>query len=194
MNRNIEMKGTKELDRFLAALPANLQKQAIRQALTAAAAPIREEARLRVPKKTGMLARAIRTSSPRQNPDGTFSIKVQLTGNEHAFLGYFFEYGVAPHFIRAGDSGFSARILSRRGKSGIDVAARRGKKTGENQVLAIDGQLVSGAVHHPGIRAQPFLLPALDVRAEDAVRAFAGRIRAFIEGKTGFDVPMDEAA
>lgn len=194
MSRQFPVKGLAELDRFLSALPGNMQKQAVRQALTAAAAPIRDEARLRVPKKTGKLARAIRTGSPRQNQDGTFSVSISVTGNDHAFLGYFFEYGVKPHFIKAGDSGFSPRILGKRGKSGIDVVARRGKKKGQNQVLAIYGQLVSGAVHHPGIRAHPFLLPALDVRAEDAVRAFAGRIRAFIEGKTGFSAPMDEAA
>jgi HK97 gp10 family phage protein len=194
VSRDFPVKGLAELDRFLTALPGNLQKQAIRRGLTAAARPIRDEARLRVPKKSGKLARAIRTGSPRQNPDGTFSITVSVTGNDHAFLGYFFEYGVKAHFIRAGDSGYSARILTRRGKSGVDVAARRGKKKGQNQVLAIYGQLVSGAILHPGIRAQPFLVPALDVRAEDAVAAFAGTIRAFIEGKTGFAAPMDEAA
>jgi len=36
--------------------------------------------------------------------------------------------------------------------------------------------------------------PALDTKADDAVKAFADRIRSYLEGKTGFAAPLDEAA
>lgn len=191
MSKDYPVRGLADLDRYLAEFPAKMQKAAYRQALTAAAAPIRDEARLRAPKKTGKLARAIKTGSPRQNEDGSFTISVRLTGPD-AYVGHFLEYGVAAHFILAGDSGFSPRMLGKRGKSGIDIATRGGK--GGRQVLAIYGQYVSGAVHHPGFAAKPFMRPALDAMAGEAVAAFGARIRAYIEGKTGFATPVDEAA
>lgn len=184
MSRAFPVKGLAELEKFLSVLPQNMQKQAIRQALTAAAKPIRDEARLRAPKQSGKLARAIRTGSPRQNEDGTFSITVRVTGNEHAFLGYFFEYGVRPHLI--------ARKAAKRGPAGLKAAVSQGEKI--KGVMKIGDDFVSGVISHPGFRPQPFLVPALDIRAADAVQAFSGRIRDFIEGKTGFAAPVDEAA
>lgn len=193
---DIAVKGLKELDKFLSALPKNMQKGAYRAGLVAAAAVVRDEARLRAPKQTGLMARSIQTGSARQNQDGSFSIKVRFNaktergGNNHAFLGLFFEYGVAPHFIAAGDSGKSARLLTR--------SARDGDVLGdvETQALKIGDNFIPGAVMHPGMPARPFFRPALDAKADEAVKAFAERIRAYLEGKTGFDagVVMGEAA
>ena len=191
MNKQFPVRGVRELDRFLAAFPKKLETGAYRAALTAAAAVIRDEARMRAPKESGELARGIKSGSPRKNEDGTFSVSVRLTGKE-AFVGVFMEYGVAPHFITAGDSGLSSRLLTRKGKRGIDIAARKGKEGPE--VLSIGGRYVSGAVHHPGHVARPFMRPALDLKADEAVHAFAGRIRAFIEQKSGYAAPTDEAA
>lgn len=92
-----------------------------------------------------------------------------------------------PHYITAGGSGMSARMLTR--------AARDGGTTGvDDQVLVINGKFVTGVVLHPGQPARPFMRPALDLRADDAVQAFAARIRAYLENKTGFIAPMAEAA
>ena len=186
MSRAVPVKGLRELDRFLSVLPKNMQTGAYRAALTAAARPIRDEARLRAPKDTGEMAKGIRTGSARRNPDGTFSISVSVTG-KHAFLAVFQEYGTVPHYITAGGSGMSARMLTR--------AARDGGTTGvDDQVLVINGNFVTGAILHPGQMARPFMRPALDIRADDAVRAFADRIRAYLEKKTGFVAPLAEAA
>lgn len=187
MSRDFPVSGLKELDAYLSALPKNMQKGAYRAGLVAAAAVVRDEARLRAPKKTGAMAKSIKTGSARQNQDGTFSVQVRLDG-PHAFLGVFHEFGVRPHFIDAGDSGVSARILTRK--------ARAGEVTGdvERQALKIGENYITGGVMHPGHAAQPFMRPALDAKADEAVKAFAGRIRAFIEGKTGFAAPLDEAA
>ncbi len=169
---------------FLAALPERMQKQAYRQALTAAAAPIRDEARANARRQTGKMAAAIKSGSPRQNEDGTFQISVRLDPKkEHGFLGVFHEFGVAPHFIQAGDSGLSARKLTK--------AAKRGDVTGDVQhkALKIGGNFVGGAVFHPGMAAHPFMRPALETRRDAAIAAFAAKIRAFLEGKTGFVAP-----
>lgn len=187
MSKQFPVKGLAELDRFLSVLPKNMQKGAYRSGLTAAAAPIRDEARLRAPRKTGAMAKSIKTGSARQNQDGTFSVTIRLEG-PHAYLGIFHEYGVSPHFISAGDSGKSPRLLTR--------AARSGQVTGdvETGALKIGDNFIAGGVFHPGHAAHPFMRPALDAKADEAVKAFAAKIRAYIEGKSGFVAPVDEAA
>lgn len=184
MSKDFPVKGLRELDGYLAALPMNLQKGAYRAGLTAAAAVIRDEAKLRAPRRTGRMAQAIRTGSPRQNQDGSFSISVRLTGNNHAFLGLFHEYGVSAHFIAATGKG--------QGRVAVRKAVEAGEKIGG--VMKIGDKFVSGVVSHPGHAAHPFMRPALDAKANEAVQAFAARIRAYIEGKTGFIAPVAEAA
>lgn len=182
--RLIPVSGLKELDRFLSVFPKNMQKAAVRQGLTAAAKPVRDEARLRAPKQTGKMAKAIKTGSPRQNPDGTFSVSIRLDG-EHSFLGLFHEYGVAPH------------LIARTGKGEGRVAVRKaaaGEGTIQGGVMKIGDDFVSGIISHPGHAARPFMRPALDAKADEAIKAFGDKIRAYMEGKTGLVVPVGEAA
>lgn len=185
----IPVKGLKELDAYLSALPKKLQTGAYRAGLTAAAAVVRDEARVRAPKRTGKMAKAIRSGSPRQNQDGTFSIRVSLDKGEHGFLGLFHEFGVSPHLIASTGKG-EGRVAIRKAKDGKGKVAAG--------VLKIGDDFVSGIISHPGHRAQPFMLPALDAKAKEAVEAFRGRIVAYIEGKTGFNagapLGLDEAA
>lgn len=192
MTSQFPVKGLKELDAYLSALPKNMQKDAYRAGLVAAAAVIRDEARLLAPKATGVYAKSIKSGSARQNQDGSFSITVRPAG-PHGYLGLFHEYGVAPHFIAAGDADVSAKTLNR--------SAKRGNVVGdvERQALKIGDNYITGTITHPGHRATPHFRPALDNKADEAVQAFAGRIRAYLEGvksKTGYDViaGLDEAA
>lgn len=182
MSRDMEMKGTAELVRYLSQLPKNLENGAYRAGLTAGAKPIRDEARANARKQSGKMAKSIKTGSPRKNQDGTFSVTVSLKG-PHAYIGQFHEYGVRPHFISAGDSGKSARVLT--------SAARRGDLVGdvETQALKIGDNYITGGVMHPGHSAHPFMRPSLDAKADEAIKAFAARVRAYIEGKTGFVIP-----
>ncbi|EPR09873.1 hypothetical protein M527_07025 [Sphingobium indicum IP26] len=181
----INLKGGRELAAFLEAFPARLQKNAIRSALTAAAKPVRDQARLDAPRESGLMAKSIKTGSPRPLDDGTVSIKVRLAGS-HSYLGYFFEYGVAPHFIRAGDSGLSSRKLTQKlNREGSEEHAG---------AMKIGDKFVTGAVLHPGFAPKPFLRPALDLKADDAINAFADRLRSYLKDKTGFTAParLDE--
>lgn len=189
MAKQVSVKGLRELDRFLSALPKNMQQNAYGAGLRAAAKVVVTEARIRAPKASGKMAKAIKSGSVRRNADGHMAISVRLDprGNDHAFLGLFHEYGVAPHYINAGNADVSARKLTQ--------SVRRGGDDAGADVLVINGSLVSGAVLHPGHAAQPFLRPALDIRADEAVRAFAGAVKGYLEGKTGFIAPgLDEAA
>tara|TARA_R110002072_G_scaffold38314_4_gene110911 strand:+ start:16300 stop:16866 length:567 start_codon:yes stop_codon:yes gene_type:complete len=179
MTKSPALKGLKELDAYLSALPKNMQTGAYRAGLTAAARVVRDEARQRAPKASGKMAKAIKTGSARRNADGTFSVTVRLDdrGNNHAFLGLFFEFGVAPHYIASTGPG--------QGRVAVRKAVNSGTKIGG--VMKIGDRFVSGVIHHPGHAAKPFLRPALDAKEDEAIRAFADKIRAYIEGKTGFD-------
>lgn len=181
----IKTKGFNELNEWLSVFPAKLQKNAVKSALIAAARPVRDEARSRAEHKTGKMRKAIKTSKPNINQDGTVSVKVKLDG-DHSFLGWFQEYGVAPHFIRAGDSGKTPRLLNK--------AAKRGDVLGDVATghLKIGDNFISGEVFHPGRAARPFLRPALDVRAKDAVQAFGDRLASYLKDKTGFSAPAVE--
>lgn len=180
-----KVKGADELMRFLAAFPQKLAKNAIKAGLTAAAKPIRDQARVNAAKASGKMAKSIKTGSPSSNKDGTFSVRIRAKG-DHDYIARFIEYGVAPHFISAGDSGFSARMLTHKAeKIGIVTDADTGK-------LKIGNSFVSGAVHHPGFAARPFLRPAFDQKAEEAAEAFAERIRTYINSKTGAALPITD--
>lgn len=186
MSRTSPVRGGKDIAAALTALGKRIETQAVRSGLTAAAAVIRDEARVRAPKQTGKMAKSIKSGSPRRHQDGTFSVSVRLVG-DHAFLGFFHEYGVAPHLI-ARTSGGEGRVALRK--------AFDGKGTIKARPMKIGDRYVSGILQHPGHAAHPFLRPALDAKADEAVSAFRNKIVAVVEGKTGYniDAGADEAA
>lgn len=181
----LQVKGLKETMEFLENFPKRIQTGAVRSALTAAAKPVRDQARTNAPRETGKLAKAIKTGSPKVNQDGTVSINVRLRG-EHSYLGIFHEYGVSPHFISAGNSGKSPRLLTR--------AANRDGMEKAGSALKIGNNYVTGAVLHPGFAPRPFMRPALDMKAQEAIDAFGARLASYLKDKTGFSAParLDE--
>ena len=190
MTTTVKINGGKELAQFLEAFPRRVQKGALRSGATAAAKVFRTEARLRVPKQTGKLAKAIRSGSTRVDRDGTVRTRVYVDPRKpHGWLGYMVEFGTSPHFINAGDSGKSARMLTRQ--------ANRDTMREDGGVLIIGNNFVSGAVFHPGTPARPFMRPAFDAAATQAIKAFGDRVQSYLKGKSGFTGPtleVDEAA
>lgn len=178
--------GTEATIRALENLPAKMQDGAIRAGLTAAAKVIRTEARLRAPRKTGQLAKAIVSGSSRKNQDNTFSIRVYVDERKpHGFLGYFYEYGVRPHLIASTGRG-EGRVAVRKAKSGTGTIKKGVMKIGDG--------FVSGIISHPGHGAHPFMRPALDTKADEAIEAFTVRIREYIEKigtQTGYNAFAD---
>lgn len=187
------VKGLKEVLDVLTQLGPRIERQALSSGMRAGGNVVRDEARLRAPKRTGKMAKAIVTGSPRKNQDGTYSVRVYVDERKpNGFLGIFHEYGVAPHFISAGDSDKSPRILTR--------AARRGDVTGDvaTGALKIGDNFVVGTIMHPGHSAHPFMRPALDAKQTEVVNAIRAKIVEVVEKKTGFNINagmgMDEAA
>lgn len=183
---NLPIDGLDEILKNLSALGTKIETQVIRSGLTAMANPILEEARLRT--RSNRVRAALKKGSSRKNQDGTFSIRIYVDeGKKGGFLGYFEEYGVRPHLIARTGKG-EGRVAIRKASEGTGTVA--------NGVMKIGEDFVSGIIHHPGTAAHPFLRPALDVRAEDAIAAFRTKIIEVVEGKTGFrlDATLDEAA
>jgi HK97 gp10 family phage protein len=154
VSSQFRIKGGAELLDLLDRIPKRLASNVVRGGIRAAAAVVRDDARDRVRGKgTGRLAKAIKVSSPRK--DGTIvSVKVQVKGTD-AYVGYFLEHGVAPHEI----------------------------ETKRKMALTIGPDLLRGRVHHPGFPAMPFMRPALDTKAVEAVNAMG----AYIAGRLSWD-------
>ena len=93
---------------------------------------------------------------------GRVTAKVKATG-KHAHIAPWLEYGTAAH-----------KITAKKGKG-----------------LFFGGLFVKG-VQHPGARPKPFLRPALDGRAQDAVVAAAQYMKRRLATKNGLDTSSVE--
>ncbi|WP_103728926.1 hypothetical protein [Novosphingobium sp. HII-3] len=188
MSRNLPVRGGKDIAATLGALGKRIETQAVRSGLVAAANPPLKEAKLLASGWSTRVAAAITKGSSRKNQDGTYSIRIYVDERKpDGFIGFFAEYGVAPHLI--------ARTAAGQGS----VAVRKsfdGKGTITARPMKIGDRYVSGILQHPGHAAHPFLRPALDAKGADAVEAFRTKVVAVVEGKTGYniDAGLDEAA
>lgn len=179
MSKQFPATGLKAVNAYLSALPKNIQKNAVRSGLRQGAIQIAREAEQRAP---GRIANSIKVGSARANEDGTISIRVYVDERKGSigFVGYFLEYGVAPH------------LIARTGRGGGRVAIRKaneGKGKIKSGVMKIGDRYVSGIISHPGHAAHPFMRPALDAKAKQAIEAFADQIQNYIYGKTGLITP-----
>lgn len=93
---------------------------------------------------------------------GRITATVKLTG-KHAFLGNWLEFGVAAHEIVAKSGG-----------------------------VLVFGDTVARKVSHPGISPRPFMRPALETRATDAVLAAANYTKNRLATKHGLDTAAVE--
>lgn len=190
------VKGLKDVLDTLSQLGQRVETQAIRSGLTAAAGVVRDEARLRAPRVTGLTAASIRSGSPRKRQDGNFSITVSAKGNRHAFIAYFIEYGVGPHLISArGQGGVTVGGQLMPARRATRMAFRDGLSSDvASRSLKIGDQFVGPVVTHPGFAPRPFLRPALESKAQEAIAAFRAKIVAVVEKKTGFNIEEGLAA
>lgn len=170
-----KIKGGKELAALMQQLPVQMEKKLLRNAMAAGVRVLRDEARNQVPAKSGALRRSIKTS--RDSKDGRIIAKVRLQG-KHAYLGVFMEYGVRPHLISVADEDTPSRN-TRHGSRKVAIGtvnkmvARGSLKIGEN--------FVGAYVLHPGHAAKPFLRPAMDTHAKEAVDAVGKYIGTYLQ-------------
>ena len=181
-----QLKGGPELVKFLSELPDKIQRNLMRGALRAGAKVVAEEAKLRIHPVTGLTAKSIGVSTGRRN--GMITAKVRTKG-PGAYKAPFLEFGTAPHWITARGAkvptasgrAVSVRTLNRAARITAD-----GDK--ERHALVINGQFVGQMIAHPGARPHPFMRPALDAKADEAVEAMGAYIRARMT-KQGLNAP-----
>lgn len=175
------VKGKTEVRDFFAQIPAALETKILRGAARAAARVVADEAKVR--SISSEVTDSIKIST-RQEQDGRVIAKVQTKG-QGAYLAPWLEYGTSPHFISAGDSGLSTSKLTQK-------ANREGAYSETaTRSLKIGNTYVSGAVAHPGARPHPFMRPALDLKAGEAIAEAQAYINTRLarEGIGGAGVP-----
>lgn len=168
----MKIKNGAQVHALLQQLPVEVETKITRQGVAKVTNIVRDEARLRAPKKSGAMAKAIKTT--RDTKRGRVIGKVKMKG-KHSFLALFHEYGVAPHLIKVADEAKPTR----RKKTGEVVPLSMGtiNKMVSRGSLVIGADLVGPVVQHPGHAAQPFLRPAMDAKAKEVVDEF-GRFLA----------------
>ncbi len=161
MAKLLNITGGEALAKALRELPVKIEKNILRSAMRAGARVIANEAKGNVPVEDGDLKRSIRVSTNTRKGEVTAKA---VAGGKKVYYAHFVEFGTVGHIISA-KSGSVLRFTTRDGKYHERTS-----------------------VNHPGARAKPFLRPALDSKAQQAVRAVAKQIAAKLTER-GIDTP-----
>lgn len=152
--KNIKITGGKELAEALKQMPKQLQQNVMRQALRAGAKVIQDKAKELVPVDTGDLKKSIKIGTSSRGKEVRSTV---ATKGDGAYIARFIEFGTAAHLIK-------------------------GRNGGMLKFTARDGNTVETmSVNHTGIKAKPFLRPALDSESNKAIMAVGERIRERLE-------------
>lgn len=149
----------------LASLPATIQRRVVKGAVATGCSVMRKDAKLRAPKKTGNLAKAIYQVRLKEESDETLEVwKVDVARGKQArndaYYAKWVEYG---HYTR-GIGG--ARFTKAERRVLYDA------KAADRPVLAMNS--VAGAKWVP---AQPFMRPAFLATREQALKAMSDYFR-----------------
>jgi hypothetical protein len=153
--------GRAAVERYFAQLPATIGERILPGAGRAGGKVIAAEAKLGAPEQ---VKDAIIVQVKRK--DGRVVVTITTEKGWAMSLGIWAEWGTDPHFISISDQdrgGLSLRKTNDRVKRGE---------------LKINGKFVGNSVFHPGAKAHPFLRPALDMKATEAIAAAQGYINS----------------
>ena len=181
---DIHIKGLAELQKFMEQLPAKLEANVMRGALRAGAQVIRAAAMTNVHKVSGALAMTIRVGARIDRKGGKVTAYVRAGDKQGIFYANMVEFGTKAHFISVQESEkpINIRQSIRQGR-----VIRASMTTVNRNVLKIGNKFVGPTVWHPGAKPHPFMRPALDSQASNAVNAAAEYIRRRLETKHGLD-------
>lgn len=199
MSELIHVKGLSDLQKFLDQLPAKMEQNVMRGALRAAAIPVRDDAKRMAPvsapssagrKKYGAYAGAlrdsIRVSVRARGGRVTASVKAggAAKGKTQVYWAGWAEYGTREHFISVADEARPGR-QTRRGWRGLSI--RTLNRMVKRGTLRIGVNFVGQSVVHPGGKPRPYMRPALDRQAQNAVLAAGEYIKRRLATKHGLD-------
>ncbi len=192
------IKGFKELQDFLSALPAKIEGNIMRAALRAGAKVIADDAKANAPvaapgsknKKifggyAGALRDSIRVSARMRGGTVTASVKAGGTAKSGATTYYarMVEYGTAPHLIAVSPD---ERPINYKKSMKKGTIVKVSMRTINRNVLRIGNTFVGPTVMHPGSAARPFLRPALDNNISAVLNAVGEAIKKRLT-KQGID-------
>lgn len=166
------LKGREAEQRRRAAVPEKI-KRILRGAARAGAGVIADEARLRV---NSDAVRAGVVIGRTKEQDGQITVRITVKDGWARSLGTWLEYGTSSHFISVDPNFAEGRTAQRVNR--LDADAAKEGAAGPGTTLVINGKPVGSTVFHPGARAQPWLRPARDVKAREAVAAAQDHIDA----------------
>lgn len=153
-----QVKGIKELRQQFRDLKRTTGRNLSRRVARLGAGLVRDEARARVPRRTGRGARGIVSVEGRaeRKTDALYRVGFRKTPKDKsAFYLRFIERGTKPHVIS---------VVKERGrKTKVVFRNKRVLRTKAGEFLGI-------AVFHPGIAARPFLVPALHAKEKEIVQ------------------------
>ena len=164
----VGVRGRAEVSRYLRDLPADLAK-VLRGSARAGGAVIAEEAKLRC--RSDFVSENIVANSRIEADHARVTVTVK-PGYARS-MAIWMEYGTSPHFITVDDQvrqGRTARRINRNGDAAFKAT------------LVINGKPVGSTVYHPGAQPFPFLRPARDAKAGEAVAAAQTYLNSRISG------------
>ena len=176
---DIRVTGLSELQAFLDQLPAKIEANIMRGALRAGTKVIKNRAMLNIDSKTGDLAKSLRIYT--RIKDGIVKSVLASRGDYKAL---WVEFGTRPHLIKVQEEekNINYRLSAKRGHT-----VRESMTTVNRRVLQIGNNFVGPVVSHPGAKPKPFLRPALDSEANNAIIAAGEYIKKRLATKHGLN-------
>lgn len=156
---DVRIDGLAALEKALAELPEKLQRNVVRGGLRAGAKVIEQRAKDAVPVRSGKLRDSIRVSVRVKRGVPEATIRAGGRDKGGAFYAHWVEFGTGAHLIKP--------------------------KARKSLVVA---SILRETVDHPGATAHPFMRPAMDAGAQEAVLAFGEYVRKRLT-KQGIDTP-----
>lgn len=167
MSDTVAVKGLPELMKFFDELPGKVQRNVLRSGMRAGGKVVKIEAQSQLRSHGSVQSGELANGlKVTTSLRGETVIARVVTTGPHAHAGLWVEHGTSAHEIVAKNA----------------------------QALELDG--FAHDVHHPGAKPKPFLRPALDTRAQDAVVAVGRKMqeRMTKQGLEGAgDVEVDAA-
>jgi HK97 gp10 family phage protein len=168
---DVQVSGLADLQKMLQGLPARVEVNVMRGAIRAGQKVIADEAKRRVPKDTGDLAKSIKVkTNMRAQRRGMVRADV-VAGDKQAWYSHLIEFGTGQHYTGTGKSVRRPYVIRAKGTDGKEASTAQ-----KRRALRVGGAMVA-QVTHPGIRPRPFMRPAAELLTGPALEAFAGYVR-----------------
>lgn len=158
------VKGFKELDEALKQFPIKLQRNILKSATKEGAKVIQRAAIAMAPVETGQLAKSIKIKIKTKRKQHTVTYIVGL--NKKGWYGRLVELGAGAHII----------------------------KIKSKKALTIGDKIIGTEIQHPGvIKRKPFMRPAIDNYADQAIAAIKTKLLQGIEKNLPVMADNDDA-